>query len=69
MNELEALTATVRRLSSRAVQAKMDLHDLSEELPANWQRIPEAAQATYNAYRALQEAQEALAIASGVPVR
>lgn len=30
--------------SSQAVQAKLDLHDLSEELPTNWERIPEVAE-------------------------
>ena len=39
--------AQKKKLSSKAVQAKMDLHDLSEELPTNWERIPEVAQKTF----------------------
>ena len=41
METIETLKAEIKKLSSQAVQAKMDLHDLSEELPANWERIPE----------------------------
>ena len=38
-NDIENLKAEVRKLNARATQAKMDLHDLSEELPTNWERI------------------------------
>jgi hypothetical protein len=31
----------------------MDLHDLSEELPTNWERIPEVARIAYDAHVAL----------------
>jgi hypothetical protein len=47
---------TLRKLSARATQAKMDLHDLSEELPLGWERILEQAQKTYDAYAALAAA-------------
>ncbi len=40
---LEGLKADIKKLNARATQAKMDLHDLSEELPTNWERIPEVA--------------------------
>jgi hypothetical protein len=33
MSDLEALKAEIKKASARAMQAKMDLHDLSEELP------------------------------------
>ena len=55
------LTAELRKLNARAVQAKMDLHDLSEELPTDWQRIPAVAQAAYEAHAALMQARERLA--------
>ncbi len=51
----------LKRLNAQAVQAKMDLHDLSEELPTNWERILETAQRAYDAHRALAQAREAAA--------
>ena len=43
MADIEALKLESRKLNAKATQAKMDLHDLSEELPTNWERIPEVA--------------------------
>ena len=39
----------------------MDLHDLSEELPTNWERILEVAQKAFDAHKALIEARKAAA--------
>jgi hypothetical protein len=61
MSELEALKAEVKKLNAKATQAKMDLHDLSEELPTNWERIPEVAQAAHDAHAALTDARKKLA--------
>ncbi len=36
--DAEELKASLKKLNARATQAKMDLHDLSEELPTNWKR-------------------------------
>jgi len=36
------------------MQAKMDLHDLSEELPINWQRILDVAQQAYDSFKLLE---------------
>lgn len=36
MSNADALKEEVRKLSARAMKLKMDLHDLSEELPTNW---------------------------------
>lgn len=58
--ELEALKAEVKRLSSKATQAKMDLHDLSEDLPIGWERIPEVAQACHDLYAQLADARQRL---------
>ena len=33
MSDLDTLKAEIKKLSAKAMQAKMDLHDLSEELP------------------------------------
>ncbi|MDR3536326.1 MAG: CCE_0567 family metalloprotein [Acetobacteraceae bacterium] len=43
MSDVETLKAELKKLSSKATSAKMDLHDLSEELPKDWERIPEVA--------------------------
>ncbi|HYA76476.1 MAG TPA: CCE_0567 family metalloprotein [Burkholderiaceae bacterium] len=58
MQGIEEKKAMVKRLNARAVQAKMDLHDLSEELPNNWQRILEVAQTAYDAHAALAQARK-----------
>lgn len=52
----EELKAQIKKLNARATQLKMDLHDLSEELPINWERIPDVAAKTFEAYQALAEA-------------
>lgn len=59
--DIEALKAELKKLNARATQAKMDLHDLSEELPTDWQRIPAVAQAAYEAHAALVDARARLA--------
>lgn len=55
MDDLEALKVHVKKLSAKAMQLKMDLHDLSEELPINWESIPEVAERTYRAFAELIE--------------
>lgn len=59
----EELKTLVKKLNAQATQAKMDLHDLSEELPLGWEKIPEQAQKTYEAYARLTEARKQLAAA------
>jgi hypothetical protein len=59
------LKLEIKKLSSQAVQSKMDLHDLSEELPTNWERIPEQAQKTFHTYEKLIAAKEKLAALGG----
>ena len=61
MADLETLKAEVKKLNARATQAKMDLHDLSEELPTHWERIPEVAKTAYEAHVALIAARKQLA--------
>ncbi len=63
MEDVDALKARVKKLNAQATQAKMDLHDLSEELPIGWERIPEVAQRAHDAYRDLLAARAALAAA------
>ena len=61
----DELKALVKKLNAQATQAKMDLHDLSEELPIGWERIPEQAKKTFDAYQALVEAKQRLGALTG----
>ncbi len=61
MPEPDDLKALVKKLNAKATQAKMDLHDLSEELPTNWERIPEVAKTAHEAHVALMAAKKKLA--------
>ena len=60
MSDIEQLKADLRKLSARATNAKMNLHDLSEELPVNWTTILDVARETYDAYAALDAARKKL---------
>jgi hypothetical protein len=60
MSDAENLKAEIKKLSSKSVTWKMNLHDLSEDLPTNWQTIPEVAQQTYDTFKALDDARKAL---------
>ncbi len=62
--DVDALKAEIKKLNAKATQAKMDLHDLSEELPTNWERIPEVARTAHDAHAALIAARARLAAAS-----
>jgi hypothetical protein len=65
MDTTETLKVEIKKLSSQAVSAKMDLHDLSEELPTNWERIPEVAQKTFQLHEKLVAAKQKLAALGG----
>ncbi len=60
MSEIDALKAEIKKLSARAIAAKMNLHDFSEELPLNWQKATSVAQETQDAYAALEAARKKL---------
>jgi hypothetical protein len=53
MSDLETLKAELKKLSAKATAAKMDLHDLSEELPNDWERIPAVAARTHAVFAEL----------------
>lgn len=55
MSDVDALKAEIKKLSAKAVQAKMDLHDLSEELPINWTQIMSVAQKAHDAFSELEQ--------------
>lgn len=54
----DELKARLKKLNARATQAKMDLHDLSEDLPTNWEKIPEVAQRCHEAHAMLMAARK-----------
>lgn len=60
MSSVDELKAEIKKLSAKATNMKMNLHDLSEELPVNWGNILSIAQETHNAYAALEAARQKL---------
>ena len=52
---IEELKGQIRRLNSKAGQMKMDLHDLAEGLPTNYEQLMDVAADTYEIYRQLEE--------------
>lgn len=63
--DAEERKALLKKLNAQATQAKMDLHDLSEELPTNWEKILEVAQRCHDTHAALMAARHAAAAAAG----
>ncbi len=60
MISIDELKAEIKKLSAKATNMKMNLHDLSEELPVNWTSILGVAKETYDAYAALEAARARL---------
>lgn len=58
--EVDDLKKTVKKLNSKAGQMKMDLHDLAEGLPADYEKLIEEATKTYEIYRELAELKQKL---------
>ncbi|MGC9420534.1 MAG: CCE_0567 family metalloprotein [Rhodovulum sp.] len=57
---LEELETRVKKLSMRSTNAKMNLHDLAEELPTDWEKIPEVAAETFEVFKELSAARKDL---------
>jgi hypothetical protein len=55
MSDVDTLKGEIKKLSAKAMQAKMDLHDLSEELPINWQKIMSIAQIAHDSFSELEK--------------
>lgn len=55
MADIDTLKEEIRKLNARATQKKIDLHDLSEDLPNGWENIPAVAEETYQAFKRLTE--------------
>lgn len=60
MADIDTLKADAKKANAKATQAKMDLHDLSEDLPTNWEKILEVAQIAHDAHVKLMAARKAL---------
>jgi len=61
MEDAAALKERIKKLSGLAVKLKLDLHDLTEELPVGWETIPDVATRCHQVYLDLSEAKKALA--------
>jgi hypothetical protein len=65
MNELKEKTVAelksqIKRLNSKAGQMKMDLHDLAEGLPKDYEKLMEVAAKTYEIYHQLEQLKQQL---------
>lgn len=60
VESIDALKTKIKRLNSKAGQMKMDLHDIAEGLPADLEKLPEAATKTYNIYQELADLKKQL---------
>jgi hypothetical protein len=60
MSDVDTLKAEIKKASARAMDAKMNLHDLSEELPVNWQQIMTVAQRAHDAFAELEQKRASL---------
>jgi hypothetical protein len=49
----EEIRAELKKLKYSAMQLKMDLHDLAEDLPIDWERVPDVAARTFDTYTAI----------------
>ncbi|MEO5374099.1 MAG: hypothetical protein H7840_07430 [Alphaproteobacteria bacterium] len=65
MSEIDEIKDRVKKLNARATRLKMDLHDLSEELPIGWERILDVASEAHAAFKELAEARAHLKAAGG----
>ncbi|MDX2099452.1 MAG: CCE_0567 family metalloprotein [Leptolyngbyaceae cyanobacterium bins.59] len=59
--DAEELKVQIKRLNSKAGQMKMDLHDLAEGLPTDYDRLVQAATETYEVYQKLDALRKQLA--------
>jgi len=62
---IDELKAKAKKLSARAMNLKMELHDLSEELPTGWEKIPDVARRAHEAFAALTELRALIAANGG----
>ena len=65
MTDLEELKARIKKLNAKATTLKMNLHDLSEELPIGWEKIPEVAKRAHEAFQTLTALRARIAALGG----
>ena len=63
--DVETLKKEIKKLNAQATNLKMNLHDLSEDLPTGWEKIPDVAAQAFEAYKNLEAARKRLAAAGG----
>ena len=56
----DELKTRIKKLAYEASQLKLDLHDLTEELPIGWEQIMQVAERTYKKYADLAAAKQQL---------
>jgi hypothetical protein len=59
---IDELKTKIRRLNSKAGQMKMDLHDLAEGLPTDYEQLMDVAANTYDIFRQIDELKKQLII-------
>jgi hypothetical protein len=57
----EQLKTEIRKLNSKAGQMKMDLHDLAEGLPTNYEQLMSVAGDTYAIFKQMDDLKKQLA--------
>lgn len=60
--DADQLRNQIRKLNSKAGQMKMDLHDLAEGLPTDYQKLKEVAAETYEIFRQIDEMKQQLKV-------
>jgi hypothetical protein len=63
----DALRTQIKRLNSKAGQMKMDLHDLAEGLPTDYEQLLDVARATYDIYHQLDDLKQQLKAGENAP--
>lgn len=61
-NNIDELKMKIKRLNSKGGQMKMDLHDLAEGLPTDFEQIMDVAGKTYEVFRQLNELKQQLKV-------
>lgn len=64
---VEELKSQIRRLNSKAGQMKMDLHDLAEGLPTNYEQLMTVASQTYEIFHQIDCLKKQLRQLEGTP--
>ena len=60
MTDAVELKNQIKKLNSKAGQMKMDLHDLAEGLPTDYEKLMDVAAETYEIFRQIDEMKKQL---------